>query len=145
MRIKKALEENGIRAVIDYEGMCRHAGAQPSIILNMAREIKNAAAVIICCSETYTDRPNCVRELEYAMSYAEPGRGRPEPPYNKLVLFVNCGEEGFDPKSASDFFRMYIGSQLYFDNQSPEAFKQSFPLLLAALEDCLGIKRLTLC
>lgn len=102
----------------------------------MAKCIKKAAVVIICCSKNYDERADCVRELEFAMSFVVPG----PKPYNKHIFFVNCGEGGFDPRTSSALLKLYIGENgQIFDNQTPEAFERSFPILLANIGDCLSL------
>lgn len=128
---------------IDYDDMVEHgAPGKQGTFITMARNIKFAVAVVVCCTEEYDKRPNCVRELEYAMSFA--GEGGPVPPFKKEVFFVNCGEPGFDPVVSSDLLGFCMGTKLWSHNQTEAAWnsKHGWEALWGSLRQCKPIAAL---
>ena len=165
LRIKELLDSKGIKSFFDREDMSRNAGTPSSIIVAMGERIREASAVIICASESYDKRPNCVRELEYAMLYQiNPNDPSPQPPpYGKHILLVNCGDHAkpavpasddsaakdavpaFNPQTSSILLGMYMGSKQWFPNQTKKDFdgpEGGGIKLWEALKGCPAIKAL---
>ena len=102
--------------------MATHAFAgkqRGSVYEAMARGIDDAAAVVVCVTETYEERDNCMLELKYAKRNSKP------------LFFLNSREAGEPPTRGAVSFVM--GDALYFQNRSEDEFMGQFPNLLKAV------------
>ena len=95
---------------------CKQRG---SVYEAMARGIEGAAAVVVCVTETYEGRDNCMMELNHAKKNGKP------------LFFLNCREVGEPPKKGAVAFVM--GPALYFQNRSEDEFKGQLPSLFKAI------------
>jgi hypothetical protein len=66
LRVVRALERKGLRVMFDHEAMLFNKGTGMG---NAPKCIESAAAVVVCFSENYEKRKNCMRELIHADNY----------------------------------------------------------------------------
>ena len=106
--LKKFLEDNGIDCWFDLDDM------SGSTLDAMATAVEGACAVIVCLSPEYKESAACRSEGEYAFNLKKP--------IVPVKVDINYSPDGW--------LGMLLGSKLYFDVSSDQAFASNCQSIL---------------
>jgi len=120
MRIKKALQEQGIKVWMDVDDL------KGSTLQAMADAVEKSVCVIMAMSEKYQESPNCRLEGEYALQQ------------HKTILPLLVHHD-FKP---TGWLGMILGAKLYYDFSQSD-FDAKMTQLIAAVNQVLSVHNST--